>query len=125
MSNVADTTDALMQWCDERGVEAGVDDMAMHLSETNGQYLLPAILEELETRKQEVSFYNQLHITTAREVDSGIDVLKSAFEQRGASGLEAKLDSTLLAGASCEYGGIQIKDNLHGRLQALHNRLNK
>lgn len=125
MPNVAETTDALIQWCDERGVEAGVDDMIMHLSETNGQYLLPAILGELEVRKQEVSFYNQLHITTAREVDGRIDVLQSAFEQRGTSRLEAKSDSTLLAGASCEYGGIQIKDNLYGRLQALHNRLNK
>lgn len=125
MPNVTDTTDALIQWCDERGVKAGVDDMIMYLSETNGQYLLPAILEELEMQKQEVSFYNQLHITTAREVGSGIDVLGSAFEQRGTNGLETKSDSTLLAGASCEYGGIQIKDNLHGRLQALHNRLNK
>lgn len=125
MSNVADTTDALIRWCDERGAEAGVDDMIMHLSETNGQYLLPAILGELEMQKREVSFYNQLHITTAREVDSGIDVLRSVFEQRDTSGLEAKSDPRLLAGASCEYGGIQIKDNLHGRLQALHNRLNK
>lgn len=125
MSNIHDTTDALIRWCDDRGPEAGVDDMITHFSETNGQYLLPAVLRELEARMQEAAFYNQLHITTAREERSSTDLLKSAFGQNDASGMVVKSDSALLAGAACEYRGIQIKDNLHGRLQALHNRLNK
>jgi F0F1-type ATP synthase delta subunit len=80
-------------------------------------------MEELEARCAEFSFYKQLHVTSADNLDgkdiaelqAGFDVASSRTKQR--------TDPNLLAGVSCEYSGIQIKDNLQGRLQALQNRL--
>ena len=123
MHNISQTTDMLVRWCDERGVATGIDEFISYLSDISSEYLLPLILKELEARDKESSFHEQLHVTSAKELESDeAEALQRGF---GVSSSETKqhIDTDLLAGVSCEHDGMQIKDNFHGRLRALQNRL--
>jgi F0F1-type ATP synthase delta subunit len=123
MRNITQTTDMLIQWCDKRGVPAGIDEFISYLSDISSEYLLPLVLEELESRSTESSFYEQLHVASAAKLDDGeVTALRTGFGVTS-SKTKQRTDTDLLAGVSCEYNGIQIKDNLHGRLRALQNRL--
>ncbi|MEX2514817.1 MAG: F0F1 ATP synthase subunit delta [Candidatus Paceibacterota bacterium] len=123
MRNVKDTTDALIRWCEDRGVDTGVAEFAAYMLDSGSDYLLPVVLEELESRSREDAFYDRLQVTSAQPlVDKEKEQLTSGFGVDIAD-LSLETDQTLLAGVSSEYNGIQIKDNLHGRLQAFKNRL--
>lgn len=116
--------EALSTWCDERGIQQGVEEFTKLLRRRNITYILPALFAQLEYRAKQLRKKEELRLTTAEKTSSEqMQKLRKSFDQDDEAHVSEEIDPGLIAGMLAEQDGVQIEASIRGRLQELKNHL--
>ena len=121
MLNASDATTALKSWCDERGIEDGVDEFLAFLSEKKARYVLPQLLKELTHAAAEEKKRTTAQLTTDRKLTP--EQTKQLSEALDGEKAQESVTDDLIAGANLQQAGRQFDASIKGRLQTLKNHL--
>jgi F0F1-type ATP synthase delta subunit len=114
---------ALQEWCDKRGVEAGVNEFLQLLADKDALYLLPSIRKELNRSAKEDADQQAVYARAGKSVSE--DHRQALLEAFGApeGSLDEDIDPQQIAGANVTYQSRQIRGSVDAQLSQLQRHL--